>query len=316
MNIGDHSQQPLVSVIMNCLNCAKYLKEAIDSVYAQTYTNWEIIFWDNASTDRSAEIARSYDSRLRYFRGEQTVDLGAARNLALEQARGEFIAFLDCDDLWMPQKLEKQLPLFDDPEVGLVFSDSIIFNDLGESRLFYGRNLNFHTGYCFPQLLTDYFLDLETVVLRRAALDGEEMWFDPSFNLIEEGDLFTRIGYKWKLAMVNEPLAKWRVHAASWTWTKGYLTADEKTAMLERYKKTIPGFAERFAKEIHLLERQNAVTRAKYLWKFGNSPAARRCLSPYIFADRKASSLYFLSFFPERKLSPIISRFRKNILPH
>ncbi len=121
-------RSPLISVIMNCLNCAKYLKEAIDSVYAQTYTNWEIIFWDNASTDRSAEIARSYDGRLRYFRGSETVPLGEARNRALEQARGEFIAFLDCDDLWMPQKLEKQLPLFDDPEVGLVFSDSIIFN--------------------------------------------------------------------------------------------------------------------------------------------------------------------------------------------
>ena len=58
-------RSPLISVIMNCLNCAKYLKEAIDSVYAQTYTNLEIIFWDNASTDRSAEIARSYDGRLR-----------------------------------------------------------------------------------------------------------------------------------------------------------------------------------------------------------------------------------------------------------
>lgn len=305
----------LVSVIMNCLNCEKYLKEAIDSVYAQTSNNWEIIFWDNASTDRSADIARSYDSRLRYFRGEQTVNLGEARNLALEQARGEFIAFLDCDDLWMPEKLEKQLPLFNDPEVGLVFSDSIIFNDLGESCLFYGRNLNFHTGYCFSQLLTDYFLDMETVVLRRAALDGEEMWFDPNFNLIEEGDLFTRIGYRWKLAMVNEPLAKWRVHAASWTWTKGYLTADEKTAMLERYKKTFPGFSERYAREIEIVETQIAVNRAKHLWREGNSPAARKCLAPHLVKGRKAFYLYLLSFLPSNKVQPIISRFRKIITP-
>ncbi len=307
---------PLISVLMNCLNCAKYLKEAVDSVYAQTYHNWEIIFWDNASTDRSAEIARSYGSRLRYFRGEQTVDLGAARNLALEQARGEFIAFLDCDDLWMPQKLEKQLPLFDDPEVGLVFSDSIIFNMFGESLLRYGRKGKFYTGYCFSKLLTEYFLDIETVVIRRAALDGEEMWFDPNFNLSEDGDFFTRIGYGWKLAMVNEPLAKWRVHEAGWTWAKGYLAPDERTAMLERYKKTFPNFSERFAKEIHILEIQIIVDRAKHLCKSGNSRAARRCLSPYLFKDRRASYLYFLSFLPDRIVSHIIARFRKNILPH
>ena len=63
--------QPLVSVIMNCYNGEKYLREAIDSIYAQTYTNWEIIFWDNASTDNSAEIAKLSDSRLKYFYGEE-----------------------------------------------------------------------------------------------------------------------------------------------------------------------------------------------------------------------------------------------------
>ena len=108
--------RPLVSIIMNCWNCEKYLREALDSVYAQTYPHWEIIFWDNASTDQSGEMARSYDHRLRYFKGEVTIPLGAARNKALEQAKGEFIAFLDCDDAWLPEKLEKQIPLFADPQ--------------------------------------------------------------------------------------------------------------------------------------------------------------------------------------------------------
>ena len=80
--------QPLVSVIMNCLNGEKYLREAIETVYAQTYSNWEIIFWDNASSDGSAAVAQSYrDGRLRYFRGDTTVPLGHARNLAIQQSR-------------------------------------------------------------------------------------------------------------------------------------------------------------------------------------------------------------------------------------
>ena len=84
-NSIDIMNQAKVSIVMNCLNGEKYLRESIDSVYGQTYKNWEIIFWDNNSTDKSAEIANSYDSRLRYFKGELTISLGAARNKALEK---------------------------------------------------------------------------------------------------------------------------------------------------------------------------------------------------------------------------------------
>jgi len=85
---------PKISVIMNCYNGARFVKEAIDSVYAQTFKDWEIVFWDNASTDGTAEIARSYDSRLRYFRAERNTPLGRARNLAMERATGDWIAFV------------------------------------------------------------------------------------------------------------------------------------------------------------------------------------------------------------------------------
>ena len=75
---------PLVTVIMNCLNCAKYVAEAVESVYAQSYPHWEIVFWDNASTDESGAIVRGNDSRLRYFRGEKTVALGRGAQLGAQ----------------------------------------------------------------------------------------------------------------------------------------------------------------------------------------------------------------------------------------
>jgi glycosyltransferase involved in cell wall biosynthesis len=90
-----------------------YLREAIDSVYAQTYKDWEIIFWDNASSDNSGEIAKSYDSRLKYFRGNKTNPLYAVRNCALKKASGKYIAFLDCDDIWLPKKLYLQMAAFE-----------------------------------------------------------------------------------------------------------------------------------------------------------------------------------------------------------
>lgn len=304
---------PKVSVIMNCLNCSRYLREAIDSVYAQTFKDWEIIFWDNASTDNSANIAKNYDERLRYFSSESTMPLGEARNMAMEQARGEFIAFLDCDDLWMPEKLEKQLPLFDDHEVGLVFSDSIVFNSSGYNKRFY-HDQKFYTGHCFAKLISSYFIDIETVVIRRSVLNDIE-WFDPRFNLIEDADFVCKIGYRWKLAMVNEPLAKWRAHQDSWTWTKGHLVAGETDAMLEKFANIFPNFSEQFAEDIRILKKDTSTGRAKHLWKAGERAKARRVLVPYIFESRKALALFVLTFFPERMLAPIIKRFSKVVLP-
>ena len=122
---------PVVSVIMNCYNGERYLQEAIDSVYTQTFSDWEIILWDDASKDRTAEIAKSYDEKLRYFKGEKATALGQARNWAIDKARGEFIAFLDQDDVWLCDKLSKQIPIFEDPAVGIVISNTLFFDGNG-----------------------------------------------------------------------------------------------------------------------------------------------------------------------------------------
>ena len=104
---------PLVNVIMNGHNGGEYLAEAIDSVLEQTYTNWEILFWDNLSTDNTRSILESYsDNRIKYFCAEEFTPLGEARNNVIEKAQGELLGFLDCDDLWLPEKLERQVPLF------------------------------------------------------------------------------------------------------------------------------------------------------------------------------------------------------------
>ena len=118
------NNQPLISIIMNCYNGEKYLSESIKSVLSQTYENWELIFWDNQSTDSSAEIFKSYrDKRFRYFYANGHTSLYKARNLAIEKSKGDFIAFLDTDDLWSKEKLKLQMFYFNNPEVGVVFSN-------------------------------------------------------------------------------------------------------------------------------------------------------------------------------------------------
>jgi glycosyltransferase involved in cell wall biosynthesis len=101
---------PLVSVIMNCYNGAKYLDESIQSVISQTYDNWELIFWDNRSEDKSSEIFKKYqDKRFKYFYANKHATLYKARNLAIEKSKGDFIAFLDTDDTWSKDKLNKNI---------------------------------------------------------------------------------------------------------------------------------------------------------------------------------------------------------------
>lgn len=100
----------LVSIIMPTYNCARFIRESIDSVLAQTYTNWELIIVDDSSTDNTAEmIANFNDPRIHYLRNEQNEGAALTRNKALRAVKGRYIAFLDSDDLWHPDKLERQI---------------------------------------------------------------------------------------------------------------------------------------------------------------------------------------------------------------
>ena len=101
--------QKLVSVIINCHNSEKYLEETLKSVVTQTYKKWELIFYDNKSTDNSFKIFKSFkEKRFRYFKSKRFKKLGEARKDALLKARGDYIAFLDADDIWKKNKLNIQ----------------------------------------------------------------------------------------------------------------------------------------------------------------------------------------------------------------
>jgi len=125
-------QKPLVSIIINCFNGEKYLEEALKSVYNQSYTNWEIIFWDNQSTDKSLKILeKNNHPKIRYFYAKKFTELGEARELAFKKSKGEWISFLDCDDIWMPNKLSEQIKIINENQCnyGFIYSKCHIFVD-------------------------------------------------------------------------------------------------------------------------------------------------------------------------------------------
>ena len=206
--------QPLVSVVMNCYNGEMYLRDAIDSIYAQTYTNWEIIFWDNASTDRTAEIAQSYDNKLRYFRSDETTVLGQARVNASKQVQGDYIAFLDADDLWLESKLEQQLAIFlkSDNQIGIVYGRSEIFYENKSSKRFvHKEEVVLPDGDIFYELAQENFIAFSSAIV-----DRDKFFKCGGFpeNFLNSTDYwaFIHIAKEYPCGVVQEVCCKNRKH--------------------------------------------------------------------------------------------------------
>ncbi|MTJ92009.1 MAG: glycosyltransferase family 2 protein [Desulfovibrio sp.] len=301
---------PAVSVIMNCLNSSRDLREAMDSLMAQTFTDFEVIFWDNCSTDESPAIARSYGEKVRYFRGESIVPLGEGRNLALAQARGRYLAFLDCDDLWKPAKLERQVVLFEaNPRVGLVSTDTEIFDGRRVLKRLFAETSP-ERGMAFAALMQRQWISMSSAMVSREALtslsaekiaSGQGInggWFDQSLNVCEEADVFYRIAHDWELDHVDEPLTLWRVHGANTTFRKFGQFADETLRILEKHRALYPGYDQEYAGLVELMTRRAGFQKAVALWREGHNSAAREAIRPWRNSGLKYRLFWWASYLP------------------
>ncbi len=205
----------LISVVIPIYNGEKYVRECLDTVYRQSYRRIEVVCVDDGSTDRSAEILDSYADRVRIVRGEHR-NLPSARNRGIAAATGEFTAFLDVDDLWEPDKLEKQVAVFARrPEVGLVFTDVVKLRSSGvrrgspeRSRL--ARKLA-HTDPFFL-LARRNFITPSSVMIRRAVFASAGV-FDESLHSCEDWEYWLRLAaHGIRMAFVDEALVFYRAH--------------------------------------------------------------------------------------------------------
>ncbi len=295
-------QNPSVSVIMNCLDCEKDLPAALESVKGQTFQDYEIIFIDNASTDSSPEIAKNFGAKLRYFRNNSTIPLGAARNQALSLATGKFIAFLDCDDLWKPAKLEKQLSLFrKNQKLGLACTDTEIFNNRKIlSRVF--ESSRPARGLVFADLIERQWISMSSAMVKKEALDSvkgkDGQWFDERLNVCEEADLFYRIAHNWELDYVPEILTSWRVHSQNTTFQKFHQFSEETLLILDKHLQIYPNYAQDYGNLVSLLKKRAAFQSALALWKSGNSREARETIRIYKNEGKKYKLFHFATYLP------------------
>lgn len=238
---------PLVSVIINCYNSAQYLRETIDSVLAQTYPHWEIIFWDNQSTDESAEIFKSYsDTRLKYYYAPVHAKLGQARNLAVMLAQGEWIGFLDCDDIWLPEKLEKQIAIIveEGEDLGLVYGQMLVLDSRSASASQWSGRMSKYAkktllktlpeGRVFEKLLLLDFIPLVTAIVR-TVLYRDVGGVSGHFEMAEDYDLFVKIAALKKARAVQSVIGLYRIHQSNTSILKLEKGFQENLEIVSRY---------------------------------------------------------------------------------
>ena len=228
--------KPLVSIIVNCFNGEKFLEDCLNSILNQTYHNWEVIFWDNHSTDNSKEIFEKFnDKRFKYYLSPKHTFLYEARDLAIKASNGDFIAICDVDDYWSKKKLELLVPLFQDKNVGIVYSNLWILNNKNQTKRIY-VNKALPKGNIDSIIDIRTFITIPTVVIRKVAYFNLKIGFNKKYQIIGDHDFFVRISRKYLFDCVQEPLATYRLHQDNFTKKNRNIEIDELEDWLQDVK--------------------------------------------------------------------------------
>lgn len=237
------SKNPKVSVVIPAYNAVRFVNATIDSVLSQTLQDFEILAVDDGSTDNTKEILETYGDKIRYL-PKKNGGVSSARNFGIENAKGKYIAFLDADDVWMPEKLEKQVSLMEtNEELGLCYAatqkvdeelnylSSIpanAYEDYTESLLL---NLNIVAGSCSSAMVRREIL---------AQTDG----FDSRFTTYADWEFWLRLSLLTKFAPINEELVKYRIVKGSMS-SKPEVSKKDALGVLEKFF-NLPNLPEKY----------------------------------------------------------------------
>lgn len=214
---------PLVSVVVTTYNQAPYIEQALKSVLAQSYQPYEVIVVDDGSTDDTPSRIAAFAERVIYVRQENQ-GVAGSRNAGIRRARGEYLAFLDGDDLWEPEKLAVQVAQARrHPDSGLIAVDGIQFDEKGtlETTLFYGAvsgqipEGSVSSGSYYHRLLQSQFIYTTSQVMIPARVLASVGLSDPRFRRASDYDLYIRIAARFDITIVRRRLTRWRYLASS-----------------------------------------------------------------------------------------------------
>lgn len=205
---------PTVTVIIAAHNAEQYLLHAVRSVLKQTFQDWEIIIVDDASSDETGTVINSInDNRLRVISLPVNVGPSQARNIGWEHASGEYLAFLDADDVWLPDKLAVQLQVMSDPDIGMCYCDGLIHQTATGNKFPISARISIPDRCSFIYILREQPSILPSGILIRRDLFAEAGRFDPQIRFMEDWEFCLRAARITKIAFIPQVLFEYRVHS-------------------------------------------------------------------------------------------------------
>ena len=229
-----------VSVIMNVHNGEEFISEAIESVINQTYNHWELIVWDNSSTDNTYTTVKSFkDERIIYFKSDIFDKLYTARNKAIDVSNGDLITFLDADDIWLPNKLEVQSNIMKDSEIDFCYSNFFQINKNSRKtfppKAYY---CNLPCGRIYKNLLKNYTVGILTLCLRKKSLIKYGMSFEARYSIIGDMVFVLELSEFGNCYASQNCLACYRTHEGSLSKRKVLMQVKEMRNWFYNLKKS------------------------------------------------------------------------------
>jgi glycosyltransferase involved in cell wall biosynthesis len=235
---------PLVTVIVNLYNGEATVAEALESVLAQSFADWELLVWDDCSTDGSAKIVHRFtDPRIRYVRSDCRLSLGQARQAAIQLANGEWIAFLDQDDLWLPNKLERQISLArEKPDAGLVYGRAVRFYPSGAQRDYDQAHdyAPLPEGDIFASLFSDScYIAMSSAMFRRSAVNAVG-GIPAAITIIPDYYLYTAVARRFSAAAVQQVVCRYRMHPGNVSQSNAMAVHEEALRLMDLWRGDVP----------------------------------------------------------------------------
>lgn len=289
--------QPQVSVVIPTYNCSAYLAEAVESVLAQTFRDFEVLVIDDGSTDDTAAVMRRYGPPVRYIR-QSNRGVAVARNHGIEQSRGRYVAFLDADDTWLPHKLERQLAaLAEQPACRACYS---AFVNVSSDRRPLGVTRSERQGSALQDLLLrGNVIGTPSTVLCERSLTLAVGGFDPLLSLGADWDMWIRLGAFTEFFYVDEPLVWYRLHGTNMSRDATLLERDSLRVLQKGF--AMPALPESIRQRRRVAFARNYMVLAGTYFHARRYRDFLRCAARAVALDLRQVS--YLAAFPLRRLS-------------
>ena len=288
---------PKVSILMNCYNGERYLHECIESVFHQSFDDWEIVFIDNCSTDNSGEIARSYEPKLKYFKTNYNISLGEARAFGIDKCNGEYLMYLDVDDRYHKNTINILLNEIIGTNNLIVYAGHRNINHFGDVIGKYKPKPK--SGKIFSDLLSQFDIPTASLIMNLSKYKEFGYKYDKEVKVSSEYNLFMKLSVLNNFKCIRGEIVDYRIHADATTFQNQEYASRDRIFTLEKIISEHPDIVLKFP-----LQFKEAFARADYYKarthiEKNELVLARKIMRKHIFLSLKYMFVYSILFFPE-----------------